>query len=731
MIGEESMERILEILKVLNKAKGYVKAEELAHDFNVTTRTIRNDLTLLEEFLQGQEIELIKKRNLGIVLSKKNIPDKEFSELTEKILEEKDFYSSDERERMIMECLLLSKKAITINELEEMTLSSKSSLTRNLTTCEKKLEKWQIKLHKKPRVGIVVTYKEYNWRMAVLAHILQNTGKKDFQLLYDSLLHSDITTNKAFQNKFVEKVVGKSNILYISNFIRRYEMNNNMKYTDKAFISILLYICIAQTRIRNGYCLEQNTSSLNKFFETSHIDRLLDNNIAFLNKGLEERFNRFELEAVLVYMLSQKYYSETGTSENELLLEDKRFHKKSCRIVREFIQSAQYYLNVDLISDETLFENLLLHIKPTIFRLLFGIKLENPLKDYIKTSYPEIFSACERASKVITEGTDSIIDEHEISYLALHVGASIEKAKEKQIVDYYRVLIVCPEGVGTSSILHYRLLNNFPNIQIEQICSLGELNLINKEDIDLIVSTVPLNEQQHKFNVIDVNPLLEEKDIIKIKRAMKRIGLVKDNSSSLVVEDLMSIISNYAIIKDYEELRSKISHYFDQSSVKKVKNQPSLVSFTKQSVVALNVEVENWEQAFQVAGELLAEDGCVTPSYIECMILAAKKYGAYMMIGNGVALPHAKPSDGALKTGFSFVTLKNPVWFEIDGESHRIDFVVGLAADNSLSHLTAMGELIDLIYKKEFVNLLLKMTDKKEFVRTIKEIIKNSQDKLT
>ena len=111
MIGEESMERILEILKVLNKAKGYVKAEELAHDFNVTTRTIRNDLTLLEEFLQGQEIELIKKRNLGIVLSKKNIPDKEFSELTEKILEEKDFYSSDERERMIMECLLLSKKA--------------------------------------------------------------------------------------------------------------------------------------------------------------------------------------------------------------------------------------------------------------------------------------------------------------------------------------------------------------------------------------------------------------------------------------------------------------------------------------------------------------------------------------------------------------------------------------------------------------------------------------------
>lgn len=723
------MERILEILKVLNKAKGYVKAEDLAHDFNVTTRTIRNDLTLLEEFLQGQEITLVKKRNLGLALSRNNISDKEFTELTEKMLEEKDFYSSDERERMIMESLFLARKAITINELEELTLSSKSSLTRNLAACEKKLERWQIQLQKKPRVGIVVTYKEYNWRMAVLEHILQNTGKKDFQLLYDSLLHSNITTNKAFQNKFVERVVGKANILYISNFIRRYEMNNNMKYTDKAFISILLYICIAETRIRSGYCLEQNASSLNRFFEASHIDRLLDNNIVFLNKGLEEKFNRYELEAVLVYMLSQKYYSETGTSENELLLEDKRFHKKSSRIVREFIQSAQYYLNVDLISDETLFENLLLHIRPTIFRLLFGIKLENPLKDYIKTTYPEIFSACEKASKVITEGTDSVIDEHEISYLALHVGASIEKAKEKQIMDYYRVLIVCPEGVGTSSILHYRLLNNFPNIQIEQICSLGELNLINKEEIDLIVSTVPLSEQQHKFNVIDVNPLLEEKDIVKIKRAMKRIGLAKDNSSSLVVEDLMSIISNYAVIKDYEELRGKISHYFDQSSVKKVKDQPSLTSFVKQSVVALNAEVESWEQAFRVAGELLADDGCVNQNYIECMVLAAKKYGAYMMIGEGVALPHAKPSDGALKTGFSFVTLKNPVYFEIDGESHRIDFVVGLAADNSLSHLTAMGELIDLICKQEQLSLLLKMSDKKQFVKTIKENIKNSQDK--
>ena len=42
------------------------------------------------------------------------------------------------------------------------------------------------------------------------------------------------------------------------------------------------------------------------------------------------------------------------------------------------------------------------------------------------------------------------------------------------------------------------------------------------------------------------------------------------------------------------------------------------------------------------------------------MIENAEKYGAYMMLCDQTAMPHARPADGVRETGLAFVTLEPP-----------------------------------------------------------------------
>lgn len=720
------MERLSKIIQTLSGAQGFVSIDDLAKDLGVTPRTIRNDLPLLEQMLEGSGIQIVKKRNLGIRLDKQHLPEKSVLNLMAQASGEKDFYSAAERENLIMEALLLEQEPLTLNRMKELTFSSKSSVVKNLSTCEAKLGKWQITVSKRPRNGMKLEYTEYQWRMAVLEHIMQYVWEMDFHHLYENLINGNRLDISLLFNKFLGHFVYNVNTIYIANFIRRYETDNKLRFTDKAFISIFFYICIGTIRIRSGHEFKKSNFELNRFFHKERINEYVLENLEFLNKGLKEAWNRFELEALLVFMLAQKQFSEHGFLEN-VFIEDEYFNQKTCDITKRFIQTAENCLEAELSSDENLFHNLLLHLRPTIFRLLFGIRIENPLAEDIKKTYPAIFAACQEAARVIAQETKIPVNDDEIGYLAMHVGASFEKVREKQFAGICRILIICPEGNGTSSILHYRLLNSIPNIQIEGICSIGELNQINKANIDLMISTVPIYTED-QFHIISVNPLLYEEDKAKIRRAIKRMSLTKKNGGNLIIEDVVSILSNYASIQDYNGLYNDLDHYFNQTQIQNPENQKTLRAFLSPSLILPGAEAKTWQEAFQLAGSLLYKAGYVEKRYIDCMIDNAQKYGGYMIICDYVALPHAKASDGVNRTGFSFVTLKEPVIFQHEQETHPIQFVAALSADNSMRHLTAMGELIELVCQEDKRKRLMEIRDAEEFIRFVREYCEKNDD---
>ena len=144
-----------------------------------------------------------------------------------------------------------------------------------------------------------------------------------------------------------------------------------------------------------------------------------------------------------------------------------------------------------------------------------------------------------------------------------------------------------------------------------------------------------------------------------------------------------------------------------------------LADYLKENRIKLNVEVKSWEEAVEEGGKVLLEDGIIEESYIEAMKKAVRDVGAYFVITKNVALPHAKPEEGVIKTGIGIVTLKNPVNFG-NIENDPVRYIFCLAVKNNSEHIEILRELSEILEDKEFFRHLDNENDNKKIYEYIK-----------
>ena len=72
-----------------------------------------------------------------------------------------------------------------------------------------------------------------------------------------------------------------------------------------------------------------------------------------------------------------------------------------------------------------------------------------------------------------------------------------------------------------------------------------------------------------------------------------------------------------------------------------------MMGWISKDKVALRLKVDRWEDAVRAAGRMLLDCGAVEERYIEAMVETAKDLGPYIVIAPGIAIPHARPEDGA------------------------------------------------------------------------------------
>lgn len=117
----------------------------------------------------------------------------------------------------------------------------------------------------------------------------------------------------------------------------------------------------------------------------------------------------------------------------------------------------------------------------------------------------------------------------------------------------------------------------------------------------------------------------------------------------------------------------------------------------------------DWKEAIRMSCEVLEADGTVEDNYKEDIIQCVEKYGPYIVIMPGVAMPHSQEcARGVHKTAIAFMKLDEPVSFDPEDPEKDAVLFFTLASCNPDQHLENMSKLAGILSNEELVEELKK-----------------------
>ncbi|WP_251866918.1 BglG family transcription antiterminator [Enterococcus malodoratus] len=366
------------------------------------------------------------------------------------------------------------------------------------------------------------------------------------------------------------------------------------------------------------------------------------------------------------------------------------------------------------------------HFRPAYYRLFFNLPIINPLNEKIIKEYPDLFQIVKETMKPIANLFGTLIPDEEISFLTMHFASLINDNDEYQVKRKVGI-IVCPNGIGSSAIIYNELKNLFPEMIFIGPIETNEI-YHKKQDYDMIFTTVPnMRLYSLKKPVYTVNPIMsiDEKYglVLEVQNGVRNFS----NESSFEV--FLSIINKYADVRDENGLRKELMKEIRQPkplsrkrnrSSQDEDNDLSLTDILSPAFIQLNLSTNSWEEAFYVAATPLIESEIVSRRYIDKIIQTTFEEGPYMVISDLVALPHARPEDGAEKVGLGITVLKNPI--KILGKT-PMKYIFTLAAVDNRKHLTALAELVTLIDQSDFFEMLDSVQSSEEAYQWITDFL--------
>lgn len=145
-----------------------------------------------------------------------------------------------------------------------------------------------------------------------------------------------------------------------------------------------------------------------------------------------------------------------------------------------------------------------------------------------------------------------------------------------------------------------------------------------------------------------------------------------------------------------------------------------LYELLSQNLVRVNVKTTDREDAIRKVGAMMVENGFVEPSYVDGMCKVAAEMSGYIVITDGVAMPHARPECGAKKVCAALMTLEKPVPF--GNEAHDpVKLLIAIAAVDNSSHIDLIQNIATIFDCEEVVEQLKNSKTEQEILKIIRE----------
>lgn len=405
----------------------------------VSNRTIRYDLDLIDDFLLFHKLpKLARKPRVGVQFKGTSMEIKKVVELIESINEYNYVLSSDERIKLIILEFIEDDNYVTIESISDKLMVSRSTINKDLKTTRQMLGKHNISLNPVYGQGLKLEGKERNIRN-VLSEMWLEYVYRAVDLGEDK---SRLKRESFKYRKLVSGLKQKIDIPFVENCVNIMESELGIGYSDVAYANIVVNMCIAINRLKSGKRIVLSEQEKENLKDTKEF-----NTIKNFVEIIEDYFSIKMCEDEISYIAT--HFLGGNLSELDKDIQGEWIYLQL--IVKKVIQEVNKKIAVDIIHDKKLFTSLLKHINPMIYRLKYGIKLENPMLKNIKNDYKNLFEIVKESIESIENYVNAELNDEEIGFLTIHFGAAIEREKATTF-SKPKVLIVCNAGVSTSEL---------------------------------------------------------------------------------------------------------------------------------------------------------------------------------------------------------------------------------------------------------------------------------------
>lgn len=584
--------------------------------------------------------------------------------------------SPDERVHYLICWMMYPKTNIHIENIMELYDISRNSVFNDLKDLKSEIEKYDVSLYFDIKNGYMINGQVFSKR-ALLLYYLKILLKK---IHYKSIEFLDVSEVETFYSRLQQISLKMHNEYDDYNLLAIACLLNIVHYVDEKFDFSILEL-----------------RDLEKTEELHMIDKY------FQDLNVHER----------LYLTIHLLGSKAGSV---IRLDDSQRDIQLFELALHLVDLFERQTSCDISEKNELVNSLYMHFKLSMYYYQLSIQISNTLLEDVKENYGNLYQMIKNLCESVDDEFPFILTDSEISYITMHFGGHLKQVQGK-FYALIRVLIVCPSGISTSTLLKREVEDLYANVTV--IAATAAENIAQyKENIDFIVSTIDLDTD---IPWIKVNAILTKDDKSKIASMMslnmQTYKLNKDNFSGL-----FSIIQKYVDPTQMKNLKKDVYDYFREGNlivdVVEEKQLRLKDIMYRDHLIRIDKDIM-WDEAIRLASVPLLKTNIITENYINEMIGLVRDYGPYIVIKNRIAIAHAKTEAGANALGTALLINKKNIQFEDDLNIHYL-FVI--SSSNPKEHLQILKDISMLASDDIDLNALLdKNVD--EIMELIKKMV--------
>lgn len=492
--------------------------KNLTHCFNLSDRTIRNDIVDINSYLKSSDSTIILQRNIGYSFSNKINAQPVYELFTNQSTAYLSTDSLENRLFLTTTFLLSANDYISMTELCEYVYVGSSTMTTYINTIKKQIKPFNLKITSKSNLGYKIQGSEQDIR----------------SYIFESLVVKNDPNYVSVFSEFELTLFDKVNLPDLYDIVLFFFPPTKYKFNDYYRKNLVIKLAIMINRIIEGHHFDSET--------TDHISKSAHSIVNSMINEIEELYQITIDNSNIQWLISQIFF-ELVNQTNTVAYSDNQFEL----IVFELLEKIRTNFDLDLSTDPILKEDLIKHLASYLPKTE---NKKNPLLDVIKKKYAYAFEICISSIEQIKLLRRYHLNEDDIGYIAIHIAAGIERqhiGNNSQL----KTALICGQGFSTSRLLEATLKRKFAeNIKVTKILSYAEFKTEQLNNIDLIISTIPLEHEE--IPIINFDFLNLTNSINNIQKVIEKHQKSKNILTSLFSTDSFIVKNEY--IKKSEAL---------------------------------------------------------------------------------------------------------------------------------------------------------------------------------